>query len=208
MLRIFITRKNLHIMYKVFLIIALFIPSLCFSEVKDTQKKPKLQKPIRTLYSHKKHDKPFKNLNVKCLDCHRFSIKTVKRGPLAPPIKQEFLKPETDICHQCHLGRVSTPRRHQCTLCHIKLDSVKPKDHFISWSKRHGKISQFNRDSCTQCHKRSECSTCHIQRDQMKPTVHPGNFRFTHSIKARFNPKSCITCHQTAGFCRKCHYDK
>ena len=203
----FITKTFLLYIQATLFLLTIIIPNIGFTEIKDILKKPKLQKPVRNLYSHKKHDKPFKNLDVHCLDCHRFSIKSVKRGPLAPPISQKFLKPQKDLCHQCHLGRVSTTRRHQCTLCHIRLDEVKPKDHFINWSKRHGRMSQFNRDSCLQCHKRNECATCHLQRDQMKPNVHPGNFRFTHSIKARFSPQTCITCHQTSSFCRKCHYD-
>ena len=207
MLRTIITKNRFFCLIIFLSIIIISIPLSVIGnlKLKHLKKKPGLVRPVRLLYSHKRHQRPFRDLKIECLDCHHFSIKSVRKGPLAIPVKDKFLKPRRDICHECHLGRVSTPRRHQCTLCHIRLEDVKPRDHFLNWKYRHGNISQFDQDSCTQCHKRSECSNCHLSRDHMKPEVHRGNFRFTHSIEARARPHSCVKCHQSLNFCTGCH---
>ena len=172
------------------------------------KKKVVLLAPLKTLFSHNKHLEHFKNLNVSCTDCHSFSIKSIIKGPLAKPVNIKALSPNKKICHECHLGQVSVPRRSQCTLCHKSVVDLKPKDHLLSWNKRHGIKAQMDSDSCRQCHMQNECSTCHLQRDNMSPKVHKGNFKYVHSIVARANPQKCIKCHQSKSFCNDCHTGK
>lgn len=165
-----------------------------------------LSQPLKSLFRHSKHEEAFKKLGVSCVDCHTFSIKQKEAGPITDVKPDGYIQAPRGVCHQCHLGNVQLPRPNQCLLCHAQTDTIKPKDHFLGWRERHGKMAQMNRESCTQCHTDSSCSKCHLKTDRMNPQVHRPNFRITHSIHARANPQSCIECHKSPAFCRDCHY--
>lgn len=177
-----------------------------FSTLLMAENKSGLLRPMNELFSHQKHNSHFKNLNISCQDCHRFEIKTKEKGPQEKPIAREFLRPQQSICHQCHLEKIELPRNSQCTLCHIQgTKQLRPRSHEIDWKRMHGKMAQFDPDSCTTCHRKNDCSDCHLHRDRMNRRVHPASYKYFHSIEARVSPNSCTTCHQTPSFCIDCH---
>ncbi len=209
MLHIFNISRNFFI-YSIGLLLLVVTMSSFANESTNNElgysvKNSKLKSPLNKLYSHGHHLSYFTNMGVKCVDCHNFSIKTQKTGPLAPLVDMRTLSPSRKVCHECHLGQISIPRRNQCSLCHDDVDALKPKDHNLAWKSRHGVKAQFDSDSCKQCHQQNECSECHIQRDNMNPRVHRGNFKYMHSISARAKPASCVNCHQSQSFCNDCH---
>ena len=167
--------------------------------------KVSLKSKIDQLFSHQAHQKVMQDMQVRCIDCHNFSIKSTGKGPLSPQVTNSFLQSPKKVCHQCHMGKVSTPVPNQCLLCHNKLEQLQPVDHHQNWIKTHGKVAIHNDDSCLNCHTKDGCSECHLKRDNMNSRVHRGNFRFTHSIEARSNPASCLQCHQSPSFCIDCH---
>lgn len=167
--------------------------------------KPKLVKPMKSLFSHKNHLESFKKLDVSCTTCHSFSVKTQASDPLAEGVEAGLIKPDRKTCHQCHMEAISLPRPNQCTLCHADLKELMPKDHSQNWKVRHGRFAQIDQDACKKCHANKTCSECHTQRDALKPAVHRPNFRVTHSIEARAHPQSCVTCHSTNNSCTQCH---
>lgn len=166
---------------------------------------PTLVLPLKELFSHGKHAEGFSRLNVSCTDCHDFSIRAKTPGPLSDPVRAGLLHPKRSVCHDCHNGRLTLPRPNQCLLCHAQTDALKPRDHFLSWTSRHGKMAQMDRDSCAQCHAPTGCANCHSRMDTMNPSVHKPNFRLTHSIQARAHPQTCVECHRSAPFCADCH---
>lgn len=165
-------------------------------------------RPLRSLFSHRKHEEAFRKNSASCTDCHDFSVKPVDGGPLAHAVQSGFLSAPKGVCHQCHLGRVSLPAPNQCMLCHENTRSLMPADHHLNWRERHGKFAQLDRDSCRSCHTPETCSRCHSNQDPLRPVVHPGNFRRFHSIEARAKPQSCIECHRSQAFCVDCHSGK
>ncbi|MBL6988612.1 MAG: hypothetical protein ISR65_02495 [Bacteriovoracaceae bacterium] len=208
MLRIFITKQLLTISMVVFTSYAMSFDGHQ-GQVLSSYQIPKMVKPLSKLFSHKAHMPHLETLNLTCQNCHNFSIKNKIKGPLSKPVQGRYLKPAKAICHQCHLGRISLPKRNQCTLCHKnKSQGLKPIDHAVDWAARHGRIAQFDSDSCTKCHRKNDCSDCHLHRMPMKKNVHRANFRFSHSIEARLNPQKCTSCHQYARFCMNCHLGK
>ena len=178
------------------------------NEVGYSVKDPKLKDMLNKIFSHGHHLPYFKDLGVRCIDCHNFTVKNKSRGPLADPVKMKILKPNRKICHECHLGKIAIPRKNQCSLCHADIEVLRPNNHKLNWRRRHGIKAQFDSDSCKQCHQQNECSKCHLQRDNMNPNVHRGSFKYFHSIVARSRPASCVKCHQSASFCNDCHSGK
>ncbi|OGQ18600.1 MAG: hypothetical protein A3B70_03450 [Deltaproteobacteria bacterium RIFCSPHIGHO2_02_FULL_40_11] len=164
--------------------------------------------PPSGLFSHPNHKKVLEELGVSCTDCHNFSIKNKKKGPLVSPVPKGFIKPSLHVCHQCHFGRVNLPRPNQCEACHVNSRALRPQDHYIAWKNRHGKMAQMDRDRCKQCHTQNSCDQCHLQIDTMNPSNHPASFRLYHSVEARMNPQSCVTCHQRRTFCSDCHFGR
>lgn len=194
-------------MFHIFIINFIFMTLFSLSAFSEQTQNPEslLHSPMKQLFSHKRHAQRFEQSGIHCTQCHQFSVYSNTKGPLAPPVDIPTLRPPKKICHECHLTRVSLPRPNQCLVCHSSTDAIKPKDHFLGWDFRHGKLSQMNLSSCTQCHSQQDCSDCHLRRDTTKPIVHPANFRLTHSIRARANPQSCVVCHQQSSFCLDCH---
>lgn len=174
--------------------------------VKNT--KALLNQPLKTLFSHPKHSSTFKQFGVQCTDCHRFSVKPEEAGVLSEPVPSGYLESSKQVCHQCHIAKLTLPAANQCTLCHRQTEELKPEDHKLSWTKRHGKMAQMNRDSCVQCHSPTSCDQCHSRRDTLNASVHPGNFKMFHSIQARARPQSCMECHKSSSFCISCHQGK
>lgn len=169
---------------------------------------PELRQPIKELFDHKLHNVALSSSGINCVDCHSFSIKSESSNPVANEIPAGLIHGSPKVCHLCHLGKVETPRVHQCSLCHLNLDQVKPPNHLNpQWKRRHGRYAQLAPDSCRLCHKENQlsCMNCHTQRNTVKPNVHRANFRLTHSIDARSNPAQCATCHSAASFCIECH---
>ena len=166
----------------------------------------KLVRPIKVLFSHPSHRKVFQGSGVSCVDCHSFSVKAKSRDPLGEPVAKGFLEVPRERCHQCHLGKVSTPTPNQCVLCHKDVAQLQPENHFHNWTQRHGKISQMDPNSCTACHTKSSCSECHLHKNVQRIKAHPPNFRFTHSVQAPANPSSCVSCHSGQNSCIQCHF--
>ena len=164
-----------------------------------------LNRPMKLLFNHAKHGDAFKKLEVRCTDCHSFAYKPKEAGPLSQPAEHSLIKPSSQVCHQCHVGKIELPRPNQCMICHSTTDTIKPKDHLLGWNVRHGKIAQLKRESCTQCHTTSSCNQCHLKQDTLNPHVHRPNFRLSHSVHARANPQSCVQCHKSPSFCVDCH---
>lgn len=172
---------------------------------KGNNKKEEIHVDLKKVYSHKRHKGTFERMGISCQDCHSFAIKSENTGGLPKIVKKPFLNPPRMICHQCHLGKITLPRPNQCTACHTDVATVKPKDHTLNWSTRHGRFAQKDRDACNKCHNDSRCSECHLHRDPIKALVHRAGFRLSHSIQARAKPESCVTCHRSSGFCMDCH---
>lgn len=164
--------------------------------------------PLRSLFSHSNHKESFQKLQISCTECHNFSLKSIKKGPLAPGVDKGFIQAPKHVCHQCHFGKVSLPRPNQCKICHSSSEILKPKNHFVLWQKRHGKLAQFDKDACSQCHTVQSCDQCHTKLDAMNPSVHRSNFRLYHSIEVRMDPQSCMACHRSTSFCSNCHFGK
>ena len=164
-----------------------------------------LIKPLHLLFSHKAHENLFEKTDTSCTTCHTFSIKAVSGDPLDPGVPSGLLKVKKNVCHECHMGKVSVPRPNQCTLCHSHVEKLIPDSHKLNWKSRHGTFAQADPDSCKECHGVRSCTQCHTQRDNLKPAVHRPNFRLTHSIEARANPQSCVVCHSNTSYCLQCH---
>lgn len=175
---------------------------------RGNKNKPQLVSPLERLFSHPKHLSTMEKMNVYCMDCHRFSIKSEKKDTLPKKVEGKYLKSSRSVCHQCHLGKIAFPRQNNCSMCHKKVKKLAPKDHYLGWKNRHGKMSQFDRDSCNMCHTQKQCASCHIKRDINDRKVHSGNYRRFHSVEARMKPASCVTCHRTIKFCIDCHANK
>lgn len=172
------------------------------------QNTPELRQSIKELFNHKRHNEALSSSGMECVDCHSFSIKSSTSDPLVPEIPGGLIHGSPKVCHLCHLGKVEAPRVHQCSLCHLNQEQVKPATHFSTqWKRRHGRYAQLAPDSCMLCHKENQlsCMNCHTQRNTVKPNVHRANFRLTHSIDARSNPAQCATCHNAVSFCIQCH---
>jgi len=193
-------------MLRIFIISAFFMFGM--NAISRAGDRPELHQPLKQLFSHLRHGDAFKEMKISCRDCHMFSLKAKSQGPLAPDVDARLLSPNKMVCHQCHLGKVETPRPDQCSLCHKNTQLLRPSDHLIDWKRRHGKISQLDGDSCKKCHAQGTCSECHLKRKSSVNRVHRGNFRMTHSTEARFRPNSCTVCHQSQGFCMDCHIGK
>ena len=177
--------------------------------VRATEEGAHLRLPVKSLFSHPRHNKVLNSLNIQCSECHNFSIKSSIKGPLAPSVDEGYLKPFKGVCHQCHFGKVSVPRPQQCSMCHLGADKLKPKDHFLNWKERHGRMAQVDKTSCTKCHNTPQtCDQCHFKFDRMSPRVHPANFRYFHSVQVRSSPQSCVICHRKGSFCQDCHFGK
>lgn len=164
--------------------------------------------PPAGLFSHTHHKKALDDLGISCTDCHNFSVKNKSVGPLAKPVPKGYIAAPLHVCHQCHFGSVHLPRPNQCELCHTNARALRPENHFVSWSNRHGKMAQMDRDQCAQCHTQQTCDQCHLQIDRMRPSAHPASFRMYHSVEARMNPQSCVVCHQRQSFCSDCHFGR
>ena len=85
---------------------------------------PTLSQPLDRLFSHPKHKKTFEKMGMTCTTCHNFSVHGKESGPLSPPVQGGYLTPVKQICHQCHLGKVSFPRSNQCQLCHTNVENL------------------------------------------------------------------------------------
>src|SRR3990167_5643132 len=117
-----------------------------FSDGPET--KPHLLFPTRDLFPHANHKKILTELGIQCVDCHNFFVKSEKKGPLSTVVPKSFLRAPRHVCHQCHFGKVKISAPNQCEICHTRTTFLKPKDHFVGWTKRHGRISQMDRDRC------------------------------------------------------------
>lgn len=164
-----------------------------------------LVSPLKKLFSHQKHEKTFHEMKVSCVDCHTFSVKSKRKGPLGKGVQGKLLTPPKQICHQCHREKIEVPRPNQCSLCHAHQKQLQPESHYVNWTKRHGHHAQLDSQSCASCHKKSSCTECHIHRDHLNKKVHRGNFKMFHSVQARSNPRSCTMCHRATSFCIDCH---
>lgn len=195
-------------MLRIFIINLFILCSLSSyaDEVKEVLPlKVELKNSLDHLFSHQTHQKVLENMQIRCVDCHRFSIKSEGRGPLGPHVDKKYLKPQSAVCHKCHMSKIAMPVPNQCQLCHSQLKLLSPEDHHNNWIKTHGMEASHSSDSCLRCHTKDGCLDCHLKRDNMNTRVHRGNFRFTHSIEARSNPAACVQCHQSTNFCIDCH---
>lgn len=130
-------------------------------------------KPFSELFSHKSHAATFKRSSISCLECHNFSIKSQNHDPLGVTVPSGYISGSRKRCHECHLGAVQFPRPNQCVLCHRDVQKIMPENHHESWTLRHGKMAQVNKESCLACHTNKTCSDCHLKKETLKPQVHP-----------------------------------
>ncbi|MCC6276655.1 MAG: hypothetical protein IT289_01925 [Oligoflexia bacterium] len=190
---------------KTFLMILVFAGSGAGLAQSTTSKNLSNTRPLKDIFDHKRHSESFKKMSISCTDCHTFSVKAVTGDPTAKGVPAGYLKPQSQVCHQCHMAKITVPRPNQCTLCHTNVGALMPKSHGAGWKSRHGRFAQTDPDSCKECHSENSCTKCHSQRDAARPNVHRPSFRFSHSVEARSNPQSCVVCHSNTATCTQCH---
>lgn len=149
----------------------------------------------------------------KCTFCHNVNEIPNKKTFEIKENAKTFVKPLSDICHECHRERRSGFEKAPatCFTCHKSFDAlknIKPQNHqLVDWKTAHGLRARLEGQACFSCHTNSRCVQCHAQRNDVKMRNHKRNFLFFHSIQARMEPHRCDTCH-TKNECTKCHLGK
>jgi hypothetical protein len=153
---------------------------------------PKLSARI-TSYSVKfSHDKHL-GADLKCTTCHAnldAALSKDRAGHL--PVMAD--------CMTCHEQKQA---KTDCKVCHLPTDDLKPNDHKLDWTNRHGLFATGSQESCKQCHKTDDCQKCHNGDIVFSP--HPRNYVARHGQDAHLSDMNCSVCHDQTSFCNACH---
>ncbi len=154
-------------------------------------------------YPHKAHQAVMEADGDACLRCHPFNptgIRDLERLRVINVIANEPLR---EICHSCHVDRISAPWR--CDLCHDQRQKIWPQDHNFNYIANHAEDSRLDESQCRECHlDLSFCTDCHFRRDSSRHRVHPLAYVSAHGLEARFDIASCGRCHDV-DYCSDCH---
>lgn len=145
-----------------------------------------------------RHQRHIEKAKVDCNTCHANLDEPVlanKRGHF----------PEMADCMECHTNRSVAM---ECNTCHLPGENLKPADHNVMWSQRHGIASASANANCTMCHQsgtKLDCQSCHQGDAVINP--HPRNYLNSHGQDAHMSDMRCGTCHEQRSFCLDCHRD-
>jgi len=90
-----------------------------------------------------------------------------------------------------------------CSTCHVGIErDVRPGNHNMAWTKRHGMFGTQPDASCTVCHSGESCAECH---SVMQPATHNNLWRLhSHGAVAAWDRAACMVCHLEDS-CTSCH---
>lgn len=152
-------------------------------------------------FDHAEHGPALARAELGCTTCHPVGL--AAPGDAAVPLPP----PPGSACHGCHGGEIRRASRGaptECGLCHDVRADLRPADHDLDWTYRHGPASRAAGQACADCHTTGACLDCHDRRGAGTANPHGPGFARYHGVEARLDPRSCSTCHTEAS-CAACH---
>lgn len=174
---------------------------LVASSVLASPGSPSVRSPLP--FDHEAHQPALAKAELGCAVCHPVGLRRegAEDGEVALPAAPR------STCHGCHGSEIRRAARGaptECALCHDDRAALRPVDHDLDWTFRHGAASRAAGQSCGNCHTNNACLDCHDRRGAGTVDPHGPGFRRFHGVEARLDPRSCATCHTEAS-CTACH---
>ncbi|MFC1563452.1 cytochrome c3 family protein [candidate division KSB1 bacterium] len=175
--------------------------------------------PVReVMFSHKNHFERIGEVDAACEQCHP--------GLGSVDYSTPENMPDMNTCVECHNN--SDAGRY-CESCHTKLETLRPKSHFVNWFQRHDDAVRSTSEDCALCHSFNYCQECHDGaalsgvtgqvgdsyssyapqswgvNNMVLTRNHDLNYRYTHALEAKSKLENCQLCHDNETFCVDCH---